>query len=70
MTKPRLLALTLILSLTLLGCTEEGGGPVDPYPAPAFSLPDFNPRSATWNDNRDPTEETGKVLVLYFASFS
>lgn len=53
------------------GCKEpDGGGAVDPYPAPDFSLPDFNPYSATWNDHRSPSAEMGKVLVVYFASFS
>jgi len=53
------------------GCDDpDGGGPVEPYPAPDFSLPDFNPYSSTWNDLRSPSEETGKVLVVYFASFS
>ncbi len=55
----------------LSGCADpDGGGPVDPYSAPDFSLPDFNPYSSTWNDIRSPSEEVGKVLVVYFASFS
>jgi len=50
--------------------TPDGGGSVDPYAAPDFSLQDFNPHSSSWNDYRSPSAESGKVLVLYFASFS
>jgi hypothetical protein len=70
------LALNLISVLVfglagLNGCADpDGGGPVEPYAAPDFSLPDFNPYSSTWNDLRSPSEEGGKVLVVYFASFS
>jgi hypothetical protein len=74
------LALALLLTLTFgiafasatgMGCADpKGGGPVEPYPAPDFSLPDFNPYSDTWNDFRSPSAEVGKVLVLFFASFS
>jgi len=67
----------LMVSLVLVGlvgragCADpDGGGPVAPYPAPDFSLPDFNPYSSSWNDHRSPSEEVGKVLVVYFASFS
>lgn len=63
--------LTFLFGLAAMACTDpDGGGPVEPYPAPDFSLPDFNPYSATWNDHRSPSEEAGKVLVVYFASFS
>ncbi len=67
--------LALLIGLLALaggaGCGEpDGGGPVEPYAAPDFSLPDFNPYSDTWNDDRSPAAESGKVLVLYFASYS
>ncbi len=63
--------LALGLGLTLGACADpDGGGPVDPYAAPDFSLPDFNPYSDTWNDFRSPAAESDKVLVVYFASFS
>lgn len=65
-----LVALALSLGLGA-GCGDpDGGGPVVPYAAPDFSLPDFNPYSESWNDQRSPSAESGKVLVLYFASFS
>lgn len=66
-----LLLLAAVTVTVAAGCKEpDGGGAVDPYPAPDFSLPDFNPYSDTWNDHRSPAAETGKVLVIYFASFS
>jgi hypothetical protein len=67
-----ILILALLAGFALIaGCPDpDGGGPVDPYAAPDFSLPDFNPHSSTWNDDRSPTDETGKVLIVYFASYS
>jgi len=68
---PLLLPLVLLVGLFGQGCKEDAGGPVDPYPAPDFQLPDYNPRSSTWNEELSPLDDgLGKVLVLYFASFT
>ncbi|MFH2005054.1 MAG: hypothetical protein ABI333_00575 [bacterium] len=70
-TLPFVLVVLLATGLLAVGCQEDPGGPVDPYPAPDFQLPDYNPRSPTWNQELSPADDAlGKVLVLYFASFT
>ena len=48
-------------------------GPIDagmPYDAPDFTLPDSNPSSLTHGQMRSVAGTTGKVLIIYFVSFT
>lgn len=64
--------LTLVLGALILGCDDpDPGGPIEtPYPAPDFSRPDINPYSPTKGETRTLSEQSGKVIVLYFALFT
>lgn len=50
-----------------LDVAEEDAGPV---PAPDFTLTDINPNSPTFGDERSPSREAGKVLIVYFANYT
>ena len=41
----------------------------DAGPAPDFTLPDLNPGSPTYGQDRSVLSAGGKVIVLYFATF-
>ena len=62
----------LVLGALLLACGgPDPGGPVDePYAAPDFSRPDINPYSPTQGVTRTLSEQSGKVILLYFALFT
>jgi hypothetical protein len=63
----------LLLGALLLACggSPDPGGPVEtPYAAPDFSRPDINPYSPTTGQTRTLSEQSGKVVLLYFALFT
>mgnify|MGYP006306286285 CR=1 FL=1 len=43
---------------------------VGPTYAPDFALTDLNPGSPTYGEERRLADETGKVLIIYFASYT
>ena len=62
----------LLLGAFLLACgSPDPGGPVEtPYAAPDFSRPDINPYSPTTGQTLTLSEQSGKVVLLYFALFT
>jgi len=42
----------------------------DRDPVPDFAAVDLNPESPTFGEERSPSGTTGKVILLYFASFT
>lgn len=46
---------------------QEDAGPT---PAPDFALTDLNPGSPTYGEERRVADETGKVLIVYFANYT
>ena len=63
-------ALLLTPCALLLGCGDDAGGAVDPYPAPDFTLQDLNPGSPSYLEDVSPSDASNTVVVLYFASFT
>lgn len=42
----------------------------NPKPAPDFALTDRNPSSPTYNQQRKLSETKGRVVLIYFVSFT